>query len=70
MQEGESWEIVVPPQLGYEGRKHGTISFAAATSESYELLTCLRAYCCMMMLNCVLRVRQWRYNSRVACFEV
>ena len=24
MQEGDKWEVVVPPHLGYEGRKHGT----------------------------------------------
>jgi hypothetical protein len=32
MQEGDSWEVVVPPQLGYEGRKHGTTTFVAVAS--------------------------------------
>jgi FKBP-type peptidyl-prolyl cis-trans isomerase len=26
MQEGAHWEVVVPPQLGYGGRKHGAIA--------------------------------------------
>lgn len=34
MQEGDSWEIVVPPQLGYEGTKHGTNPFVAVASSN------------------------------------
>ncbi len=32
MKEGDRWEIVVPPQLGYQGSKHGKCLCAAAVS--------------------------------------
>jgi FKBP-type peptidyl-prolyl cis-trans isomerase len=30
MQEGAHWDVVVPPQLAYQGSKHGAIARAAA----------------------------------------
>lgn len=45
MQEGAHWDIVVPPQLAYQGTKHGASARAAAMS---LLLAC----CSSVPLHC------------------
>ena len=41
MQEGAHWDVVVPPQLAYQGTKHGAIARAAAVLCAARLCLCI-----------------------------